>query len=160
MVSKRSFLASILAGATALLGPGLAARAAPRRPAQADSGLGGTWAGVRTPTSGPVRGYRMLVSFTEAGAVISSELDVDRTAAHGTWQQTGPDQYTFTAVALRLDATHPGAFTGTVKLRQNLTLEGDSWSGPFRVEYFDRDGRLRSSWAGTTRATRVAVEPL
>ena len=77
---------------------------------------------------------------------------------HGTWARKGGNTFVFTFVELLFDST--GVFTGSVRIREKLTLEpgGAAYNGVYTGEILDPDGNVVVPIGGTTHAARINAE--
>ena len=126
--------------------------------------LTGSWLFTVTP-EGPVPTFKALGTFNaDGGLVITAQGDVTQfgvtTASHGAWRKTGDRRYSVTFRQIAYD--FQGNFTGTLKVRSNVTLNhsSDKFSLVFQAEIFDPSGALIFSFGGVAQATRIKVEPL
>ena len=79
----------------------------------------------------------------------------------GNFTRTGHHQFAATQVRLEFDAAHN--FTGSNKVRSNLTLNkrGDEFTGSHQVDIYLADGTLLPFHpAGTSHGVRMPIEPL
>ncbi len=165
------FLAALLAVAAAaalVLGSaGLRTDAQTGTPPAAGQGFVGAW---RLATTTPFGASQSLITLSADGTVAFSDRPSQSggagfpvtiiSAAHGVWEQTGPDTAAATFVEFVTDAE--GNFVAIVTDSIELTLgaDGDSWSGQFSSTTTDPSGTVLFVGGGTGQATRITVQPL
>lgn len=131
--------------------------------------IAGSWMVTVSPAGGTP--FKALITFDKGGGVIGSAqgdilLDAPpgippiATAVHGAWERVGNNQFLFTFRQIFYGAD--GSFQGGNKIRNLVTLnsKGDAWSGQLQFEWYDADGNVVFSGAGTQQATRIQAEPL
>ena len=142
-----------LAGTQSSRGDGLAA-------AKKSRTVTGSWRvnAMPAPEAG-VLPLMSLATFTRDGGIVDSSMP-GQSSGHGQWVKTGNEEFAVTFIHLLFDVT--GQFTGTVKVRASLTVdgEGNELSGPFKTDIFDASGNPLFSFEGTVHGTRISVEPL
>lgn len=152
--------------------PTLLQPAASRAQGTEQQPLAGSWMITVNATSGGEDfSFKSLATFTADGSYVgTTQGDTILNASpgalpitspqHGTWTSLGNATYALTFMAILTDLQ--GNFGATLKVRQtiNLNQTGDTWSGPFRAEYFDANGNVIFTFSGTMQATRINVEPL
>jgi len=131
----------------------------------ANTGTGnptGTWLTLVTPdpsdpTAPPP--FSALITFTADGNVYTTETD-EQTISQGVWAINGHHQVSLTAFQFEFDT--PNVWGGTFKIRSKLTLDnnGNSFNGPYRVDFFDTNGNFLFSGVGTLAGTRIHLESL
>ena len=130
----------------------------------------GSWLVTVSPEGAPTS-FQGLITFMDGGGVVASaQGDVllnappntvaVATAGHGSWDKTGPHEYSFTFRQIFYDAD--GNFQGGAKIRSRakVSRSGDKWTAPLQVEWFDAYGNVVFEGQGTQQATRIKVEPL
>lgn len=127
--------------------------------------LTGSWLLTITPNGGFPPPFKALVTFNADGGLVgASQGDVCEcgvaTAGHGAWTKTADRRYSFTFLQISYD--FQGNFTGTSKVRLNVTLNqsADVFTGPYQLDVFGSDGSLLFSATGITQGRRIVVEPL
>ena len=73
----------------------------------------------------------------------------------GTWEQTGLRTYTLKHPSWSFDST--GKLTGTVIITETLTLSdsGNSYSGPYKYDIYDIQGKFQQEFTGKIKASRI-----
>lgn len=130
----------------------------------------GSWMATVSPEGAPTT-FQGLITFTDGGGVVASAqgdvllnappgIVAVATAGHGAWAKTGPHDYSFTFRQIFYDTE--GNFQGGAKIRglARMNPNGDEWSGPLQVEWFDAFGNVVFEGQGTQHASRIKVEPL
>lgn len=142
-----------LAGTQSSKGDGLAA-------AKKSRTVTGSWIvnAMPAPEAG-VPPLMSLATITRDGGIVNSPMPGQGTGP-GQWVKTGSEEFAVTFIHLLYDVN--GQFTGTVKVRASLTVdgEGNEFSGPFKTDIFDASGNPLFSFEGTVHGTRISVEPL
>jgi hypothetical protein len=97
---------------------------------------------------------------TADGGIVANACTNLESPGYGQWIRTGSRTYAVTFVGL--EYAPDGSTIGTYKVRAKGTLTKDAslFSGPFKTEVFDQEGRVIFTVTGMVRATRVTVEPL
>jgi len=119
--------------------------------------LEGGWVG--TTNAGPGFGtFQALYTFAAGGGMVtSSSIDLSprslSTPGYGTWARRGPDTFAFTFEAFVFD--QQGNPSGTVQAHSTVTLNGDTFSGPFTFSVMSPTGQIVFSGSGTHSATRI-----
>ncbi len=127
----------------------------------------GTASPIAVPTNfdfGTVEWHPDGTEINISGARAPSTGDV----CMGAWKQTGVRTYKLNHVALGwASADSPGgpvvpaAFVGPATIRETITLslDGNSYSGPFTIDQYAADGTtLLEHIAGTIQGTRVTAD--
>ena len=133
-------------------------------PSQAQGGtvapqIQGSW--IVDVTSPGIPLSKALFTFAAGSGLIGVDASLPPsqvTALHGTWVRKGGHEFAFTFVTFLFDPA--GAFVGSFKVHETLTLEadGDAYNGVFTGEILDPDGNPIASFDGTTHATRINAE--
>jgi len=113
----------------------------------------GSWQVTVSPTDLPP--FPTLLTYATGGGLSG----VDGVSnIHGTWARKGGNTFVFTFVELLFDST--GVFTGSVRIREKLTLEpgGAAYNGVYTGEILDPDGNVVVPIGGTTHAARINAE--
>ncbi len=102
-----------------------------------------------------------LVTYTPGGSLVESDNLFPPsvvTAGHGSWEYAGR-LFSNTFVKLMFNAQ--GQFTGTIKVREKITISfnRNEYTGIGMAEFFDPSGNLLNTVGFTTQATRIRVEP-
>lgn len=102
-----------------------------------------------------------LVTYTPSGGLIESDNlfpPAAVTSGHGSWQYAGR---VFNNTFVKLMFNAQGQFTGTIKVRETITLSFNrsEYTGTGTAEFFDPADNLLNTVAFTTQATRIRVEP-
>jgi len=73
----------------------------------------------------------------------------------GTWEQTGLRTYMLKHPSWSFDST--GKLTGTVIITESLTLDddGNSYSGKYKYDIYDIQGKLQQEFTGKIKASRI-----
>jgi len=139
--------------------------AQPNTRTTANTGAGnpaGTWLTLVTPdpndpTAPPP--FQSLITLTADGNVFTTETD-EQTISQGVWASGGHHQFSLTAFQFEFDS--PNVWGGTFKIRSKLTLDnsGNSFNGPYRVDFFDTKGNFLFSGVGSLAGTRIHLETL
>jgi hypothetical protein len=99
--------------------------------------------------------------FTREGTVIADSCAQNLATGYGAWIRIGPRKFAVTFIG---NVYGPGgAVAGSYKVRAadgTLDAGGNSFSGPFKTEFFDLAGNLTATFTGTVVARRILVEPL
>lgn len=103
-----------------------------------------------------------LVTYSPGGGLVESDALFPPsvvTAGHGSWEFAGR---AFNNTFIKLSFNPQGQFTGTIKVREKITLSfnKNEYTGVGTAEFFDAAGNLLLSVDFTTQATRVRVEPI
>ncbi len=159
MISKRTFLASIMAGGTALFSKALGSSGASMA-VEAGQHLEGSWeATVITPLTT----YKTLITFTsdggEVGTAWAPALNSLSGSGHGEWVRTGNREFAITGLGLWFNAGSllwRGRIRATIKLNPAL----DRGHGPIQLDVLDAEGNVLRSLHGRVQGTRLRVEPL
>ena len=164
MKIKRISLALVVTALMLTLSGWLIAQSTVRESEESDSQLEGSWNTVVGPGS-PIE-FRTLVSYAEGGAMMATEPafppPFHGSTVHGTWEKTGRHQFASTFLCLIYDPT--GHFVGTLKVRENITLNraGNEYNQVSSQEVFDPAGNPvpQFSTCNTAHGTRINVEPV
>lgn len=78
------------------------------------------------------------------------------TAGHGAWRITGKNKFLLTYLNLTYDAS--GNPTGSGKVRQAMSLDGNRYSGSGDFFYYDLNGNVIASGTFTITAKKIRVE--
>ncbi len=158
MISKRSFLASLIGGSATLVVSGIGPRVVRAHAEGQGPSLEGSW--MSTVMTGSRRLRTNLLTFTPGGGMITTSSDhPTRGPGHGSWVHLGGREFATTNWQLRFDAE--GTYAGHIKFRSRFTLDesGDHYSSRTIVEFYDTDGRLESTNPAMGQGTRIPVEP-
>jgi len=131
-------------------------------PESASEGLVGTWytqVTIRNCQTGTaLNSFPALASFAPSGVVTDTTTGFPplvRSPGHGSWEKTGANTYHSVSVAFLFSPT--GAWTGTQKLTQTITIENNQYSSTAVNNIFDTSGTLTASGCASATATRVEV---
>jgi hypothetical protein len=117
----------------------------------------GTWSvqvTVKVPPGQPT--FPALLTFSPGGGVVETESDAPGTGL-GSWEKIGDHQYQFAFETFIFD--NKGQPGGHVIVRNQVTVNGDTASGPFKFDVFDPTGKIVQSGSGTATATRFQIPP-
>jgi hypothetical protein len=115
----------------------------------------GTW-DVKVSPDGAAPFAAMLV-INRDGSVIETEADAPGTGL-GAWKRLGGGRFALAFRSFFLNAQ--GQPAGSVLVRSQVTVNGDSVSGPFKFDVSDPSGKVVQSGSGTASATRFVIPPL
>ena len=93
------------------------------------------------------------------GTVIAESCYASEGAGYGSWVRTAHNEFASTFVGNSFGPD--GTVAATYKVRAMMTLDpsGETFSGPFKTDFFDLVGNLLGTVTGTVSATRIVVEP-
>jgi hypothetical protein len=124
----------------------------------------GSWKARVTVAPGPGAGppFDALVTYSAGGGLVESDSLFPPSivsAGHGSWEFAGR---TFNNTFIKLMFNPQGQFTGTIKVREKITLSftKNEYTGAGKADFLDPAGNLLVSVDFTTQATRIRVEPL
>jgi hypothetical protein len=82
----------------------------------------------------------------------------DGTTGHGVWATTGPGEFSYTSVGVRIDQRRNAI--GTTKIRGTITMgaAADTFSARSEVDRFDLDGNLIRRASPTLEGSRITLE--
>jgi hypothetical protein len=105
--------------------------------------------------------FPALLTFSDEGGMIADEPPSPfETSGHGNWVSAGRRDVAYTFVSLIGSAEGPLSSKLKVVGTLRYNADKDSWSGPFKIDVLDPDGRVNFTDHGTFSLTRIAVEPL
>jgi hypothetical protein len=121
--------------------------------------LAGTWLMQVAPDpSDPAAPppFAALITFTADGNLFTTETD-EQTISQGVWAKIGNHQYALSALQFEFDS--PNVWGGTFKIRAKLTLSqnGNSFDGPYHLDFLDTNGNLLFSGIGKLSGSRVQL---
>ena len=121
--------------------------------------LAGAWEVTVNPAQLPGAPLPFTAYFTyDAGGGFVETDSLAGGNGHGAWVGHGGAQFTFRMVR-RLFAPD-GQTLGTFKVIERITLVNDNeYRGEFSADFFDPAGKFMGTIPGTTRATRISVQP-
>ena len=160
MTTKRIGLALVAATLMFILIAGLNSRSGVRAGGDSAPSLEGSWNVVVGP--GNPTEFRALVTYAAGGGLMAAAPIVPpslhASTAHGTWERTGGQQFTYTFLSLLYSPT--GHFVGTLKVRELITLDntGDQYDGTSSIEVLDPLGNVVpafSTCGGISHGTRI-----
>lgn len=124
----------------------------------------GSWKARVTVAPGPGAGppFDALVTYSAGGGLVESDNLFPPsivTAGHGSWEFAGR---TFNNTFTKLMFNPQGQFTGTIKVREKITLgfNKSDYTGVGKADFFDPADNFLVSVDFTTQATRIPVEAL
>jgi hypothetical protein len=103
-----------------------------------------------------------LQTFSADGSVLQTIVpfdgENDATTGHGVWATTGPGEFRYTSVRIRID--EHGTPIGTVKLRGTIAVDAasDTFSARSQVDRLDVDGNLVRRSSPTLEGRRITLE--
>ena len=107
-----------------------------------------------------------LAIFNADGVVQELQPLEGESAGYGIWVMDKQGQVRFTVVELLWDPNPDPVlgyvYTGKVVISQTLNRDAanDTWSGPFKLTIYDKDGNFTVEFPGTAKFTRIELEPL
>jgi len=109
------------------------------------SALTGSWVETITSTDGSFPPFTVLVTYAAGGGLVAT-ASIDSTPrlksspTHGAWRSSGGSDYKWTGHAFSFnDSGHPN---GTYNIIENLTLNGDGYSGSGTFEVVGGPGAV------------------
>jgi len=153
-----AMLGSVASAAVAMLGS-----VASASDNESDGPAGSWYYTVTIPgyTFQGIETYSVGGGYTEADQLSFSPFAV-ASAGHGAWRRTGKNDFLLTYVNLTFDSFNTGAPTGTLRVRQRMTIDGtgNSYTGSGDYTYYDLDGNPLPDISGTFTivATRILVQ--
>lgn len=157
MIGKIKTTAVILSLAAAAVLSVSSARANEGASGQNEDGKGvvGSWS-VGVTFEGAFL-HNIVKSFTSDGSVLLAVPD--GRVGHGSWAKAGREKFAVTFL-IYVDDPATGK-TFTQKFRETVQLGGaNSYTSVFHFEEFDPAGHLDFKGDGTTKGSRILVEPL
>ena len=158
-------LVLILAGLTAA-GISSLSQATPTPPSAAANHrldkLAGGWS-VEATTGLQQITFPGLITFSADGSVLSSQQPIGssfETPGYGNWITTGHNEAAYTFVALFSNPDGSLAAKAKVVGKVQYNPRADTWSGPWKMQVFDADGKEFFGDSGMINATRIDVEML
>ena len=74
----------------------------------------------------------------------------------GVWQQTGPTSFRLNHFAISYDNT--GVFNGRVNIREEVVVTGNTYSGPFTIDFYDpKTDKIVNHVAGRIVGQRIGI---
>jgi hypothetical protein len=115
----------------------------------------GTWLIDVTPTGGEP--FQAMATLTPGGGLVETENGSPGTG-QGSWASRGRRRVAVTFQ--RFEFGTGGEPAGRAVVRAEVTVRGDTFSGPFKVDVFNAAGDVVFSGQGTATAARFPVQPL
>jgi hypothetical protein len=118
----------------------------------------GTWVVKVTPESGPIPAFTALETYGAGGGFVTSN-DLAPTPVprpgQGVWRRTGPGRY---GIEILFFVFGPdGARAGTIEVRHEITVDGDSYTGRGTAEMRDAAGELAATIPFESEGGRMEV---
>ena len=98
-----------------------------------------------------------MLTISPGGGIVETESSSPGTAL-GSWQSLGQGRVALTFQRFEFDAQ--GAPAGRIVVRAEVGLRGGEFTGPFKVQGFDPQGKVVFEGEGTATAKRFEVQPL
>ena len=123
--------------------------------------IDGSWLVTVAPAGGVPPPFPALVTYGSGGALLVTDSSFPPAVGNvyqGTWERTGPRQFTFTFLGFQYDPA--GAHSGYVRVFETVSVDrsGDEYEGTATFQLLDTNFNVVFSEPNTTHGRRVHAQ--